>query len=544
MEAGRAVQRGLVTPGPHDADRLDPPGLVDHREDGARRRPRRRRGAARGIARGAAARLVAFDMAQLADDTGSVDQRRALRRARRQRRAAVRTRRRSRRRSRAAASASTASRRAFDAGFAGALGRGETTRPALARRASPTGPARRAVGGDRVGPRPRPRRRRHRGRATRRSAALVERARSSFPRRGAGDRRRRAAPDDRLAGRRVRRLYLDRLDRVRAAAPGAPRARRRDRAPPRALDDLRGHGPRRRAEDAGDALRARARRGARRATARCWRSTSTCIRACRRSARRCRPASAAGSSVRARPRRLVERLDGEGQGRDDAARSRASCCSTSIAGLRRFRRSEPALRRRERAHRGVARPRSSASPRSTRRSPIEVAQCQRLVKGYGDTHARGWRNFAPADGRRRPRRRGAARRRRSPGCAKRRWPTSTATALAAALAAARAGERREAAAAATDGERAEPPTASRRERSLPRPPRRDPRPGRARPRPPRSLHRRGAVRARAGALLRQHLELRRPREPARRTPGDYLTVDDRRPAADRGARTTTAACAC
>ncbi|MEO5845562.1 MAG: DUF6537 domain-containing protein, partial [Caldimonas sp.] len=25
---------------------------------------------------------------------------------------------------------------------------------------------------------------------------------------------------------------------------------------------------------------------------------------------------------------------------------------------------------------------------------VEVAQCQRLVKGYGDTHARGWRNFA------------------------------------------------------------------------------------------------------------------------------------------------------
>jgi indolepyruvate ferredoxin oxidoreductase beta subunit len=24
---------------------------------------------------------------------------------------------------------------------------------------------------------------------------------------------------------------------------------------------------------------------------------------------------------------------------------------------------------------------------------LEVARCQRLVKGYGDTHARGWRNF-------------------------------------------------------------------------------------------------------------------------------------------------------
>jgi indolepyruvate ferredoxin oxidoreductase beta subunit len=24
---------------------------------------------------------------------------------------------------------------------------------------------------------------------------------------------------------------------------------------------------------------------------------------------------------------------------------------------------------------------------------VEIARCQRLVKGYGDTHARGWRNF-------------------------------------------------------------------------------------------------------------------------------------------------------
>jgi indolepyruvate ferredoxin oxidoreductase beta subunit len=23
----------------------------------------------------------------------------------------------------------------------------------------------------------------------------------------------------------------------------------------------------------------------------------------------------------------------------------------------------------------------------------EIAECQRLVKGYGDTHTRGWRNF-------------------------------------------------------------------------------------------------------------------------------------------------------
>ena len=38
---------------------------------------------------------------------------------------------------------------------------------------------------------------------------------------------------------------------------------------------------------------------------------------------------------------------------------------------------------------------------------VEVAQCQRLVKGYGDTHERGWRNFGVLMGVVEPRRRGA-----------------------------------------------------------------------------------------------------------------------------------------
>ena len=37
--------------------------------------------------------------------------------------------------------------------------------------------------------------------------------------------------------------------------------------------------------------------------------------------------------------------------------------------------------------------RSRASRRSIPTLAIEVAQCQRLVKGYGDTHERGWKSF-------------------------------------------------------------------------------------------------------------------------------------------------------
>ena len=63
-------------------------------------------------------------------------------------------------------------------------------------------------------------------RAIREVAALVERVRDERSGRRAGHRRRRRAPHDRLAGRRATRaLYLDRLDRVRAAAPGATAAR-------------------------------------------------------------------------------------------------------------------------------------------------------------------------------------------------------------------------------------------------------------------------------------------------------------------------------
>ena len=57
---------------PHDADRLDAPRLRDDREDRARRRPRRSGGAARWMPSAARQVMVAFDMAAIADATGSL----------------------------------------------------------------------------------------------------------------------------------------------------------------------------------------------------------------------------------------------------------------------------------------------------------------------------------------------------------------------------------------------------------------------------------------------------------------------------------------
>ena len=63
-----------------------------------------------------------------------------------------------------------------------------------------------------------------------------------------------------------------------------------------------------------------------------------------------------------------------------------------IAGLRRFRRSSGRFA----VETGRIEAWLGDIARVAARHPalaIEVAQCQRLVKGYGDTHARGWRNF-------------------------------------------------------------------------------------------------------------------------------------------------------
>ena len=63
-----------------------------------------------------------------------------------------------------------------------------------------------------------------------------------------------------------------------------------------------------------------------------------------------------------------------------------------LAGLRRWRRGYAALSSRASAYRRVA----CADTRKRRHAydlAVEIAECQRLVKGYGDTHERGLANF-------------------------------------------------------------------------------------------------------------------------------------------------------
>ena len=302
MEAGRAVQRGLVTPRPHDADRVDAPRLLDRREDRAGRRPRRQRRAARACRRGGQA------LRPLRHGAGrrgrrQRDQRGAVRRARRHRRAAVQP--------RAVRGDDRARRRRRQAEPEG-LRRGlRAARKARRRRAdgaaSPVAPHARAAAA--------------RIRAVR---ALLERVQRDFPADAHAVLLEGVRRLDRLPGPRLRRP-LPRPPGARSRALPGERRRTpaaRDRAPPRAVDDLRGHDPRRRAEDARHALRARARRGARAAATSCSRSTSTCTRACRRSARRC-PAALGrwldGLGLAAPPGRA---LDAQGPRRHDQLAAR------------------------------------------------------------------------------------------------------------------------------------------------------------------------------------------------------------------------------
>ena len=93
------------------------------------------------------------------------------------------------------------------------------------------------------------------------------------------------------------------------------------------------------------------------------------------------------------PRRLVERLTAKGRVVDDQLARAASCCSTRRGPAPLAPQQRCASRsRRERIEAWLARDRR-ASRRSNPALAVEVAQCQRLVKGYGDTHERGWRNF-------------------------------------------------------------------------------------------------------------------------------------------------------
>ena len=354
MEAARAVQRGLVTP--------DRTTLIasTHRvwsiteKTRARRRPRRRRARSLGACR--APRRRAWSRStwpQAAERGRQRHQRGPVRRARRQRRAAVRRAAVRGRRSRAAASASPpagapstpASRARRRAGRRCRGRRGERLR-----RLGDGG----ADGGDRFAAS---------GGASGAAAstardpavaALVARARTGFPIEAQaivleGVRRTIDWQDPAYAA-----LYLDRLAKLHAAAPAPSRRLLAEtRAPPRALDDLRRHDPRRRAEDARDAASRASTARCAPTPARCSRSTSTCIRACRRSARPC-------------PRRIgrwLERpgwLRRAGRAPDRAGRVVTTSSLARLPAALRDRRAaplsprQPALRGRGRAHRGLA----------------------------------------------------------------------------------------------------------------------------------------------------------------------------------------------
>ena len=99
----------------------------------------------------------------------------------------------------------------------------------------------------------------------------------------------------------------------------------------------------------------------------------------------------------------------------------------AVAGHERWRRATLRYRRRER---GASRPGWREIAATAAVNPalaVEVAQCQRLVKGYSDTHERGLRNFETVMAAVRARRRRRSRRPPCASCATRRWPTSTAT---------------------------------------------------------------------------------------------------------------------
>lgn len=91
------------------------------------------------------------------------------------------------------------------------------------------------------------------------------------------------------------------------------------------------------------------------------------------------------------PRRLVERATARGRHVETSSVG-GFLLLRAIAALRRFRRST--LRyaaEQQRIEAWLARIAGLAA--RDRALSVEVARCQRLVKGYGNTHARGWRNF-------------------------------------------------------------------------------------------------------------------------------------------------------
>jgi indolepyruvate ferredoxin oxidoreductase beta subunit len=389
MEAARAVQRGLVTP---DRTTLiasthrvwsigEKTALGDGRADA---------GALATIAQAAAARWVAFDMAAIADESGSVISAvlfgalagsGALPFARPAFEATI---------ARGGVGVA-ASRRAFDAGFASALGREQA--PASARAASvsdgselaapsaatasppPSAPAPASASCPRDPA----------------IAALVERVRTSYPV---------EAQEIAIEGLRRTidwqdtdhaRLYLDRVDRVRAAARGAPPRLIAETARHLALwmtyeDTVRVA-----------ALKTRATRfervhGEVRVGAGQLLAIDEYLHPRLQEICETLPAGLARWLERPGwPRRWVERWTEKGKVVTTSSLS-GFLLLYAIAGLRRFRRRSVRF--------GVEAERIEAwlaeIVRVAASDPalaVEVAQCQRLVKGYGDTHERGWRNF-------------------------------------------------------------------------------------------------------------------------------------------------------
>jgi indolepyruvate ferredoxin oxidoreductase beta subunit len=284
-----------------------------------------------------------------------------------------------------------ASRRAFDAGFASALGREQA--PASARAASVSdgselaAPSAATASPPPSAPAPasasRPR--------DPAIAALVERVRTSYPV---------EAQEIAIEGLRRTidwqdtdhaRLYLDRVDRVRAAARGAPPRLIAETARHLALwmtyeDTVRVA-----------ALKTRATRfervhGEVRVGAGQLLAIDEYLHPRLQEICETLPAGLARWLERPGwPRRWVERWTEKGKVVTTSSLS-GFLLLYAIAGLRRFRRRSVRF--------GVEAERIEAwlaeIVRVAASDPalaVEVAQCQRLVKGYGDTHERGWRNF-------------------------------------------------------------------------------------------------------------------------------------------------------
>jgi indolepyruvate ferredoxin oxidoreductase beta subunit len=380
MEAGRAVQRGLVTP--------DRTTLVasTHRvyaiaEKTAMGDGRADSGALLALARAAAQRFVGFDMAQTAEDTGSVISAvlfgaiaatGALPFTREQFESTIER----------GGVGVAASLRAFAAGWDRARAAAEASGAATAAPGAPEPPA--------APPTALPRS------ADAAVQALIDRAARGF---GAdasvlalvleGLRRTVDYQDPAYAA-----LYLDRLEAVRdAAAPGgdAQAALLREVARHLALwmsweDTIRVADLKTR-----DSRFARV-RGEVRASSEQVLAIQEYLHPRLQEIAETLPAPLGRWLLRSgAPRRWVERLGARGRVVETSS-LRGYLMLAVVASMRRWRRAT--LRyaiETERIEAWLADIRTVAAAQPT--LATEIARCQRLVKGYGDTHARGWRNF-------------------------------------------------------------------------------------------------------------------------------------------------------